>query len=67
MANANVAPEVYRTVPRTNAPSAAPFPAVILPARSYFAYVPLDGASRAASLLVCDCIAAMGKASEPGA
>ncbi len=43
-----------------------PFPTVSLPARSYFAYVPMDRASRAASLLVCNWIEAMGQSSRAG-
>jgi LysR family transcriptional regulator, glycine cleavage system transcriptional activator len=43
-----------------------PFPAVSLPARSYYAYVPSDSALRTASMMVCDWVAAIGKISHPG-
>jgi LysR family glycine cleavage system transcriptional activator len=38
-----------------------PFPDISLPARSYFAYVPIDGAARCASLRLCDWMAALGQ------
>ena len=43
-----------------------PFPAITLPSRSYYAYLPVDGASRAASLLVCDWIAGVGQGAGAG-
>lgn len=45
----------------------APFPALSLPARSYFAYVPITSPVRAASLSVCRWIAAFDPASSAAA
>ena len=45
----------------------APFPALSLPARSYFAYVPVTSPVRAASLSVCRWIAAFDPASSVAA
>ena len=41
----------------------APFPGLSLPGRSYFAYVPIEGPARAATMRVCDWIAAFGATS----
>ena len=43
----------------------APFPALSLPGRSYYAYVPTESAARAASLRVCDWIETFESGSRP--